>query len=154
MSVHQRKTNRRNDTPSESVFPSLLRHCAVGALISILVSIVLLLLSALVCLNTENPDQILPYLGYFSILTGLFLSGIFSAFRNKEKGVLCGIISGAMIEFVLLISALAMFDPHIDQSFRFTVTLILYRCGILLSALGGNIGIRLREQKKRRRVKH
>lgn len=145
------RPNKAAQTSERESVKSILKKCLIGAGVGALTALVLMLLLSALCLYMDDASSIVPYLGYFCSLVMLFVSGVVSARLNGERGFLCGIISGLISELAILTLALAVFDPQIDTGFNFGLCAALYTVGLVISAIGGIVGVRMTERKKTNR---
>lgn len=80
----------------------ILTGTAFGVGVGLLSLSALLLAFAVLCLFTKNPHVMITPLSFAAIYLSSFISGLFTAKRNKSSSVLlCGVLSGACFAALL-----------------------------------------------------
>ena len=99
-------------------------------------------LAALMAQKGLSQDVVWP-MATCAVSAGSLFSGWLMAFWQKSRGLLCGVIQGALFVFLLLgLSLLSGAPPQEIQLVRFAVAL-------LFGCIGGVLGL-LRSERKRR----
>jgi len=119
---------------------------AKGIFTAALCSLALIFASCAIALKFPEPNKLSPIFGVGSMLLSSLLGGFVSAKSHRKNGLITGLITGLI--FVLLISIAAFISKSAIHTTMFLC------CGItavILSSLGGIIGVGEKKRKKQRR---
>ena len=125
-------------------FPSLLR----AAVLALGCGIVLILLSAFLCLKTEDPSRNAPYFAAGIRFLSALLAGLLSGRFTGKKGLLSGLLAGGL--YVILLAGLSLCLPATGGH---GITEIFLQIGIclFLSMSGGYLSTHKKPKKKKLR---
>lgn len=97
---------------------------------------------SLMFLKVQNiPIDIIPYIVIAIAGLGAFVGAYFTARMSGEKGMLYGILSGALLFVVLFISGMVAVREPVT-----TITLVKSTLMLLTGAIGGIIGVNKRRR--------
>ena len=116
----------------------LVRSTLPAFLLSLLFSILLLLLAALLLSYTADPAKWIRIAGPILPALCAFVGGLISGRRENNMGALAGLLTGLMLLAVLLLAATLLGDGTTALTRR----LISYAILLLLSVSGGMLGSR------------
>ena len=105
----------------------------IGAVLSIVVSFFMILLSALILTLGDFSESIAFPLSSLSLGVGSFFGSRYTAKKLQEKGYLCGIINGGIVFIVNIIISI------IANGFSFTALSIIRLLIIMLTGMIGGI---------------
>lgn len=119
-------------------------HALAGMMSGLASAFVLFGLIAAVCCKVDIPPHLLLPISTVAISLALLPAGLVFAALHGEKGILYGLLMGAVFFVVLWIAALA----HGQTEFT---SLSVIKCVAMVSAgsIGGYLGIALRERRRR-----
>ena len=114
-----------------------------GLIVSVLSTMSALLIFSALLTFRDIPPVILPVLSGVAIALGGFLGGLFAARKAGKNGLFFGIITGAALFLILLIASLLISTGGLT-----VMTLIKLAISVLSSAIGGIIGVNLKNRRK------
>ena len=120
-----------------------------GWCIGIFCAVVLLLISATVCLFSSDPDKLISPLAFISTVAVYLISGI-AAVRKRRAPLPCGAICGIMLSATFgLISV--FIDNEGSQGLSLPVSLLIRLSFVAVCILGALLGTNVGVKKSRRR---
>ena len=119
---------------------------AKGIFAASLCSLVLILASCAIALRFPDPNKLSPILGVGSMLSSSLLGGFTSAKSHRKNVLITGMVTGLI--FILLISIAALLSK---SAIHTTMFLCCGIAGVILSSLGGIIGVSEKKHKRRKR---
>lgn len=125
----------------------LVKSCLFGVLGAVIMSALLLLVFNYICYTNDDPDKYLGVLGVTALLMAAFSGGFISAKLNRESGLVCGLITGAI--FVLLVVLLS-FSLQTEGNGMTTKSYLIFALVPVLSAVAGLLGLPSKKKRKKK----
>ena len=119
---------------------------AKGIFTAALCSLVLILASCAIALRFPDPNKLSPFFGVGSMLVSSLFGGFASAKSHRKNGLIMGMVTGLI--FVLLISIASLLSKSAIHTTMFLCCGII---AVILSSLGGIIGVSEKKRKRTRR---
>ena len=119
---------------------------AKGIFAAVICSLILIFASCAIALRFPDPNKLSPIFGVGSMLVSSLLGGFTSAKSHRKNGLIMGVVTGLI--FVLLISIAALISKSAVHTTMFLCCGII---GVILSSLGGIIGVSEKKRKRTRR---
>jgi len=108
-----------------------------GAVISVIITLVVFGVFALVLSYTPLSENAICYIAYVTEAVGAFVSGLIPAKKSGKRGILTGVLSGTLYMLIIwLVSSLAA-DGFYFNSHILTMLLLSAAAG----AVGGIVGV-------------
>ncbi len=129
---------------------NFIKNCLKGVLTAIILSVVLLLVFSFIAYTRDDPDSYLTIFAGVALYASAFVCGFVAAKKNRQSGLLCGLVSG--IVFMALVILLSLLGRNTDEgtsNLRWVMYLVI--CGI--SLLGGIIGVPSKAVRKRKKTR-
>ncbi len=115
--------------------------CVIAVGVAIVLWLVLVLVFSAIASKNSDPGKLITPLGFASSCLSAFVCGMVSGKLTREKGVLCGLISGGM--FTLILFVMSFVFPGENG--------IVYATSLLFSILLASVlGARLASKPKSR----
>lgn len=114
----------------------ILKNSLIGAGIGVGAAIVLLLISGAVLTKCGDPAKLVPVAAAAARFLGAAAAGFSAARFNREKGLVCGAVSGAL--YSLIIPLAAAFS---DGEFRILPLLLVCIICVAVSSVSGIVGV-------------
>ena len=139
MSYGTKKENRhkRRSTEDGTSFSHLLQNAALGCGIALLCAILMLLLGALLCLRSDDPQSLVLPWGIGTLYASALLGGIVTVRRNGGNALLCGALCG--LAFLIFFWIVSIFFQERD-SFSLPLSLLLRALVAFFAILGALLG--------------
>ncbi len=132
-----------------SGFVSLISCCALGAVISVIILAILIVIISAFCMLSDNPHKFVLPFSLFALCASAFFGGIFSEKKAGGSALLCGALCGIIFTLLLFIlSALISIGAQPDEtrlSPAFKMLIIPFSC------LGSIVAIYSPQKNKKRR---
>lgn len=122
----------------------MIKNCAKGLAVSALFGLLLILLFSFICFMCKDPDKYMTVFSFVILAFSAFAGAFFSAKKNKESGIFCGMLTGLF--FVLLIFLLSFLFDGNGSVIRY----IMYGAMIIISCIGGYLGLPNKKRKKKK----
>lgn len=123
---------------NDSKFGNLLK-VAKGSIISIVISLILLLVTALILTYTNVSENIIPAAVIVISALSILIGSILSSMNIRKNGLLNGALVGLIyMSVIYLISSIAITGFGIN-----TKTIIMLVASILAGVIGGIIGVNI-----------
>ena len=130
------RTNRHSADEGASL-SSVLPHAALGMLLALLCSGLMLLIGAMVCLRSENPTEwILPW-GLAALYLPAMLGGIVTVRRYGGAPLLCGALCGLFV--LIFFWLVSIFFGKTDR-FSLPISFLLRFLIAMFSVFGALLG--------------
>ena len=98
----------------------------------------------------DDPDSLLSVLSFAALYISALVAGIISAKRTGNRGLLSGALSGIMLVGLLFLMSLCFGDSY-SSGYSWASGMAMRGSVVLLSVLGGLIGVHKGNTKKRKR---
>ena len=148
-STKKRRPHGARRTKAEAP-ASWIKNSVLGASVSLLCAVLLLLLGSLLCYQTGDPISLTRWIGLGALYLSSAVGGFFAVRKNKGAVLPCAALCGGLITlFFWLLSFL--FHILGASSFPLGLSLLLRALIPAASILGGLLGARLGIEKKRPR---
>lgn len=115
-----------------------------GFVFTALFSLIFLLLASLFSYNSEDPSSLLMPLAYASLAVSSLVFGFSTAKIAGRNGLVCGLLSGGFLSMLLFVGGMIMSDSYSPLA-----ALPVFLGVLLVSALGGFLGGRKKEKRRR-----
>ncbi len=122
-----------------------IKHIILSVFIGLVLSMALLLVSALLMLYSGMSVQFAPVIAKIILFTGAFTSGIFSGYRRRSSGWLYGALAGLCYVFILIAVGI-IFSTFNTLSVNTASSVLI--C-LLTGVLGGILGINIKSSAKK-----
>ncbi len=129
------KRARSRRAPSSS---NILSASVFGVLVGLIITVALLIVFCLVCLNSKNPDSLISPLALTINAVAYFAAG-FAASKKRSAPLPCGALSGAILCAVFFVISLALKDLHSAFSAP-SIAILLRLVSVFISIIGALIG--------------
>ena len=151
--LHQKTKKRGNQTAkraeNEENSPVLMgKHLLKSVSITLLISMALLLASSLAAYFSKDPASLIPPLGVLSSLVAAFLGGLVAVRIHGHSALLCGLGNGMLLSALMLLVSL-FFTPF-ASGYSALLSCVLHVAFLLLSVLGGYVGMKRGKPKKKK----
>ena len=120
----------------------------LGTLISLAIGMILLVITCLLLLTTEDPAGFTPIFALVILFVTALLSGYISAHTYHENGFFCGLLSG-----ILLVGMLVVLVFAFHCTIRFSLFSICAPAVVIASSLAGIGGVNTKSPRIRHRKK-
>ena len=150
MGYTERKKKKRSLGYEGGGMLTIFKSSFVGLGISLGVGLVLWFAAAIVAYSCNDPDGILSALAFCAVYITSLVGGFVSSKVKGEGGLICGVLNGVMLVFVLLLVSV-IFDESYSSGYRAIWAFLLRGAVVLMSALGGLIGAYKRPKRRQRR---
>ncbi len=128
----------KEETP---VWTKMVRAVAVGAATGTVVCLLLLLIMAAIVSAQDIPQAATVPMAVVAAAIGTFSGGFICARIAREKGLLLGLLCGALLYLMILLAGTIWFrDSH--SAYVFVKLAILVGCG----GIGGVVGVNLKKR--------
>ena len=145
---HARRRAKREVGGDGAVF--LIKKSLMGALVSIGIMLVLSLSLAGVAYKNADPDALVGLFSFAALYISAFVAGIASAKLAGRDGVVSGALGGLMLVAILFVISVCLGDAYAGSS-SWGATMALRASVVAISALGGFIGGKKSNTRKRKR---
>ncbi len=130
---------------------NFIKNCLKGVLAAIISSAVLLLALSFVAYTRADPDSYVSIFAGIALYVSAFMCGFVAVKKNRESGLLCGLLSGGIFTvLIVLMSLLARTTDGGGSPLRWVMYLIV----VAISMLGGVVGVPSGKAKRNKRSKH
>lgn len=148
MSYGTKRSPQKNKRAAEdgASLPRLFQSAAIGGGAALLCAALMLFLGAMICLRSEDPNQMILPWGLGTLYLSALLGGIISVRRHGGSALLCGSVCGILL--LIFFWILSIFFQEND-TFSLPISLLLRALTVLFSLLGGYLGL-----KRTRRTPH
>ena len=147
MGYGETKKKKRRVKESDEGIVSILKASFVGACVSLGSAIALWIGATAVAYAQSDPDAVMPILALCAVYAASFFGGFASSKLWREQGIVCALLSGMMLSFVLLF--VSVFAKNAYSSGYGVVEALLLRAAVVgVSVFGGLVG-RYKRQKRR-----
>ncbi len=126
------KKGRSQPKKEKSFFVSVF----IGAVISLVCGILLLMLSCVPMLSLEDPNRFAPVFGLAALFISAIVGGYLSARTHRKSGLACGALSA-----LLLISVLVLLAFALELKIRTSLFIICAPSLVVCSAIAGICGV-------------
>jgi putative membrane protein (TIGR04086 family) len=146
------KRPKRRRTPSESAggIKELLKGTGIGLLFSLGSAIILSLISSIICIGRNDPASLTPYFSLVSLGVSAFIGGAVSSKLCKSFRIIPPLLTASLEKLVFYMLSFII-PTNTVTSNNFIVSLVIRAVILLLSALGGSLGMRRISHKTRRK---
>ena len=130
---------------------NFIKNCLKGVLAAIISSAVLLLVLSFIAYTRADPDSYVTIFAGVALYASAFICGFVAVKKNRESGLLCGLVSGAI--YAMLIMGMSLIARTTDGSsspWKWVIYLVI----LGISALGGVIGVPSGKVKRNKRKNH
>ena len=127
---------------------NFIKNCLKGVLAAIISSAVLLLVLSFIAYTRADPDSYVTIFASVALYVSAFICGFVAVKKNRESGLLCGLVSGAI--FTMLIIGMSLIARTTDESSS-NLKWVIYLVILGVSALGGVIGVPSGKMKRKKR---
>ena len=141
MSYRTNKSHRKKAASAEegASLTGILQSAAIGVGASLLCAAVLLLIGALICHRSQDPNQMTLPLGLSVLYLSALLGGIVTVRHRGGSALLCGSICGVLL--LILFWIISVFFQGTD-AFSLPLSLLLRSLTAFFSILGAYLGLR------------
>ena len=115
----------------------LLKSSLTGVLTAIAMSVVLLLVFNYICYINSDPDKFLTVFALAALYISTFFGGFAAARKNKQAGLLCGFLTGAIFLLLIIVLSISLKSDGISSAWRY----LLFAAILPVSIIGGLAGI-------------
>ncbi|MBR6682455.1 MAG: TIGR04086 family membrane protein [Clostridia bacterium] len=130
---------------------NFIKNCLKGVLAAIVSSTVLLLVLSFIAYTRADPDSYVPIFAGIALYVSAFICGFVAVKKNRESGLLCGLVSGAIFTVLIVALSLAMRTSDAGGS---SLKWVMYLVVLGISILGGVVGVPSGKAKRNKRGKH
>ena len=118
-----------------------------GAGISVVFTLIVFLVAALLLSYTPLAEESIPYIAFITEGIGAAISGFVPAKKTGRNGVVTGVLCGILYILIIWICASVtsdglFFAPHI---------FIMVAISVIMGAIGGILGVNLKSNNKKKR---
>ena len=152
MGYKDSKKRKRKADKGNTGAVSLVKGSFIGLVVSLCAVIVLWFVCSLAAYSYKDPDAILPVLAFCGVSVAAFVGGIVASKKHGEGGMVCGLLSGAMLAILLLFVSFA-FGKEYSSENGMAAKLLIRLSAVLLSVLGGAVGRYKRPKRRPKRRK-
>ena len=149
----QRKRTQRQKS-SESAASSGFLHTAKSALfgsaIGIAAVFALMTIGAFICYSSGDPNSLIDIVAIVSVYLSSLACGFAAVKKNRSSALLCGSLSGVFMMLFFIICSI-FFGSNAESEFKFPVSILLRVAIIAVAVLGGYMGLKRGNNKKRTR---
>ena len=153
----QKKRKQRQKSSDTTVNGGLLhttKSALFGAMIGIVSAFVFMTAGAFVCYLTSDPNAFVDVTALVSLYISSLVCGFAAAKKNRSSALLCGSLSGIFMMLFFVVCSL-FFDSNSEAAFDFPISVLLRVAMIAVSVLGGYLGTKKgNSKKKNRKYKH
>jgi putative membrane protein (TIGR04086 family) len=144
---HTKRKKSRAEAESGALF--IVRHSLIGGAFALLIMLILSLAFSGIAYTRDDPDALLGVFSYATLYISALAAGYISAKRTGQSALAVGALSGAVIVLVLLLISVCFGDSY-SSGYAWSVKMAIRASVILVSVLGGYIGVHKRSYRKRR----
>lgn len=130
---------RTRDTSDAPLLADVLKSGATGLAAFVISGAILLFAMTAIAYANSNPDILIPPLSLVALLPSAFVGGFVCTKRVKEAPLLCGIVTGGMITFLIILLALILRGLP-SSGFEFWQSAALHSASVVFSVLGSFAG--------------
>jgi len=130
---------------------NFIKNCLKGVLAAIVSSAVLLLVLSFIAYTRADPDSYVPIFAGIALYVSAFICGFVAVKKNRESGLLCGLVSGTIFTVLIVALSLAMRTSDAGGS---SLKWVMYLVVLGISILGGVVGVPSGKAKRNKRGKH
>lgn len=131
------KRPKRHSGEERTSFSQLLQSAALGCAIALLCATLMLLLGALLCLRSDDPQALVLPWGLGTLYASALLGGTVAVRRSNGNSLLCGALCG--IAFLIFFWIVSIFFQECD-SFSLPLSLLLRALVAFFAILGALLG--------------
>ena len=133
---NQGARTKRHRAEEGSSISKLFQNAAVGVGVALLCSILMLLIGAMICQRSEDPQAIILPWGLGALYLSALIGGTVSVRRNGGAALLCGALCGAIL--MIFFWFLSIFFQG-NNAFSLPISLLLRTMTALFSIFGALI---------------
>ncbi len=122
---------------------NLIKPLTVGLIFSVIVSLIIMLISAVAVTNLDANEETVMILSITSMSIGAFFGGIVSAKLFRQKGFLVGALNGIIFFFLITFISFIVSQEPVSA-----VSLIKLITFVLSSVIGGIVGVNTAKKRK------
>ena len=128
----------------------IIKNSILGAACSLILMLALSLGFCWISYTRDDPDSLLSVLSFAALYISALVAGIISAKRTGNRGLVSGALSGIMLVGLLFLMSLCFGDSY-SSGYSWASGMAMRGSVVLLSVLGGLIGVHKGNTKKRKR---
>ena len=144
--MHRKKNRENGDTGTLPI----VKNSILGAACSLILMLVLSLAFCWISYTRDDPDSLLSVLSFAALYISALVAGIISAKRTGNRALASGALSGIMFVGILFLISLCFSDSY-SSGYPWGSETAMRGSVILLSILGGLIGVHKGNTKKHKR---
>lgn len=127
-------------------YSNLLKYTVLGAIISIFASIILMFIFSFAVNGFfDDPTQNLNVFTGIATSVGAFIGGRYAAAHYSSRGLLCGLITGALTSLAAFFTYILFKTPGVGEYFVFYIANILFR--VIFACVGGISAVQKKKSK-------
>ncbi len=126
----------------KSFVAGLVKPVAFGLVFGAVTIFAFLFAFSAVMKHSNIPQTIVPIMAIVSVCAGSFVAGFCASKISKQRGLLTGLICGAVISLIILLAGLAVLKDSIGG-----LALTKFAASIAASAIGGVVGVNTKRRR-------